>query len=77
MNAIHKLANLCFVAPNGNDVPAVTADPMREAHRIAMEETGPNLYQMMENAHFLNWAIQNGAVSTESDTEWQALLARE
>ena len=28
-------------------------------------------------ADFLNWAIQNGAVSTESDTEWQALLARE
>ena len=26
---------------------------------------------------FLNWAIQNGAVSTESDSEWQALLARE
>src|SRR6516165_8744824 len=28
-------------------------------------------------AGFLNWAIQNGAISTESDTEWQALLARE
>ena len=28
-------------------------------------------------AGFLNWAGQNGAVSTESDTEWQALLARE
>jgi len=28
-------------------------------------------------ADFLSWAIQNGAVSTESDTEWQALLARE
>ena len=26
---------------------------------------------------FLNWAIQNGAISMESDTEWQALLARE
>src|SRR6516162_3684254 len=26
---------------------------------------------------FLNWAIQNGAISTEWDTEWQALLARE
>ena len=26
---------------------------------------------------FLNWAIQTGAISTESDTEWQALLARE
>jgi len=28
-------------------------------------------------ADFLNWAIENGAISTESDTEWQALLARE
>ena len=28
-------------------------------------------------ADFLNWAIQNGAISAESDTEWQALLARE
>ena len=30
-----------------------------------------------ETPGFLNWAIQNGAISTESDTEWQALLARE
>jgi pentapeptide repeat protein len=28
-------------------------------------------------AGFLTWATQNGAISTESDTEWQALLARE
>ena len=28
-------------------------------------------------ADFLNWAIQNGAISAKSDTEWQALLARE
>jgi hypothetical protein len=28
-------------------------------------------------ADFLNWAIQNGAVSTETDTEWQALLAQQ
>jgi hypothetical protein len=28
-------------------------------------------------ADFLNWAMQNGAISTEKDTEWQALLARE
>jgi uncharacterized protein YjbI with pentapeptide repeats len=28
-------------------------------------------------ARFLTWATQNGAISTESDTEWQALLARE
>jgi NAD(P)H-hydrate epimerase len=31
-------------------VPAVTADQMQEIDRIAMEETGPNLFQMMENA---------------------------
>ena len=28
-------------------------------------------------ADFLNWAMQNGAVSKEADTEWQALFARE
>jgi NAD(P)H-hydrate epimerase len=32
------------------EVPAVTAEQMREVDRIAMEETGPNLFQMMENA---------------------------
>jgi NAD(P)H-hydrate epimerase len=31
-------------------VPSVTAAEMREIDRIAIEETGPNLYQMMENA---------------------------
>ena len=31
-------------------VPAVTADQMREVDRIAMQETGPNLFQMIENA---------------------------
>jgi NAD(P)H-hydrate epimerase len=34
----------------GIEVPAVTAEQMREIDRIAIEETGPNLYQMMENA---------------------------
>lgn len=38
-----------FVA-EGVEVPAVTADQMREVDRIAMQETGPNLFQMMENA---------------------------
>jgi hypothetical protein len=28
-------------------------------------------------ADFLNWAMQNGAVSKKADTEWQALLTRE
>jgi NAD(P)H-hydrate epimerase len=39
-----------FVTSGGIEVPAVTADQMREVDRIAIEETGPNLYQMMENA---------------------------
>lgn len=39
-----------FVTAAGADVPAVSADQMREIDRIAIEETGPNLFQMMENA---------------------------
>jgi len=39
-----------FFTDAGIEVPAVAADQMREVDRIAMEETGPNLFQMMENA---------------------------
>lgn len=39
-----------FLTDTGIEVLAVTADQMREVDRIAMEETGPNLFQMMENA---------------------------
>ena len=39
-----------FITQTGLEVPAVTADQMRELDRIATEETGPNLFQMMENA---------------------------
>lgn len=39
-----------FFTDRGHQVQAVTADEMREIDRIAMEETGPNLFQMMENA---------------------------
>jgi NAD(P)H-hydrate epimerase len=39
-----------FFTDRGGRVPAVTAVEMREIDRIAMEETGPNLFQMMENA---------------------------
>lgn len=39
-----------FFTEAGIEVPSVTADQMREIDRIAMEETGPNLFQMMENA---------------------------
>jgi len=38
-----------FLTVAGLEVPAVTTEQMREIDRIAMEETGPNLYQMMEN----------------------------
>ncbi len=39
-----------FTTENGIKVPAVTTEQMIEIDRIAIEETGPNLYQMMENA---------------------------
>ncbi len=39
-----------FITEDGATVPAVTASQMREIDRIAIEETGPNLFQMMENA---------------------------
>jgi len=42
--------SMSFFTPAGIEVPTVTTDQMREVDRIAMEETGPNLFQMMENA---------------------------
>ena len=39
-----------FVTDAGVEVPAITTDQMREVDRVAIEEVGPNLYQMMENA---------------------------
>ena len=39
-----------FITDTGRAVPAVTADQMREIDRIAVEVTGPNIHQMMENA---------------------------
>ena len=39
-----------FVTERGIVVPAVDSAQMREVDRIAVEETGPNLFQMMENA---------------------------
>ncbi len=39
-----------FVTNTGLIVPSVTKEQMIEVDRIAVEETGPNLYQMMENA---------------------------
>lgn len=45
-----RTTSVSFWTPAGVEVPAVTSDQMREIDRIAMEETGPNLFQMMENA---------------------------
>ena len=39
-----------FRTDRGAVVPAVTTSEMREVDRIAVEETGPSLFQMMENA---------------------------
>jgi NAD(P)H-hydrate epimerase len=39
-----------FQTVDGIVVPAVTAAQMREVDHVAVEETGPNLFQMMENA---------------------------
>jgi NAD(P)H-hydrate epimerase len=45
----YKLNNY-FKTENGIDVPAISTEQMIEVDRIAIEETGPNLFQMMENA---------------------------
>ena len=39
-----------FFTDSNQKVPALTTAQMREVDRIAMQETGPNLFQMMENA---------------------------
>jgi NAD(P)H-hydrate epimerase len=43
-------ADIRFFLPDGREVPVVTRSQMQEIDRIAVEETGPNLLQMMENA---------------------------
>jgi NAD(P)H-hydrate epimerase len=41
---------MSYIAETGIGVPIVSAAQMREIDRIAVEETGPNLFQMMEHA---------------------------
>ena len=43
-------AQMMFVGPDGDVVPSLTESEMREVDRVAIEETCPNLFQMMENA---------------------------
>ena len=52
---------LKFFTETGLEVPSVTTMQMIEVDRVAMEETGPNLFQMMENAG-RNLALQAIAV---------------
>lgn len=42
--------NPVFRTPSGVDVPSVTAEEMREVDRIAVDEVGIQLLQMLENA---------------------------
>jgi NAD(P)H-hydrate epimerase len=44
------MAARVFVTDSGAEVPAITTEQMREVDRLATEELGPNLFQMMENA---------------------------
>jgi NAD(P)H-hydrate epimerase len=41
---------MMFVGPDGDVVPSLTESEMREVDRVAIEETGPNLFQRMETA---------------------------
>ena len=43
-------SKLRFESEDGLSFPAVTANEMREIDRIAVDQTGPSLLQMMENA---------------------------
>ncbi|PZD72684.1 Bifunctional NAD(P)H-hydrate repair enzyme Nnr [Acaryochloris thomasi RCC1774] len=58
---------LKFFTDTGLEIPSVTAEQMIEVDRVATEETGPNLFQMMENAG-RNLALQ--AISTLNG-QWQ------
>jgi NAD(P)H-hydrate epimerase len=52
MNVTTDLKNIVeyFKTEDGIIIPAVTAEQMKKIDRIAIEESGPNLWQMMENA---------------------------
>ena len=39
-----------YITDTGIKIPAVTTEQMKEIDRVAVTETGPNLFQMMENA---------------------------
>jgi NAD(P)H-hydrate epimerase len=47
---IPPLTRTYFATQDGTPVPAVSAAEMRDIDRIAVEQTGPTLLQMMEHA---------------------------
>ena len=53
---VTDLSRRTFRTEAGAPVPAVSAEEMREVDRIAVEDTGPTLLQMMEHAG-LNLAL--------------------
>lgn len=50
MTSVVAMPYCTFLDDRGRHVPAVDASEMREVDRVAVSETGPNLFQMMENA---------------------------
>jgi len=65
-----------FYTRDGVEVPAITAEHMREIDRVATEELGPNLYQMMENAgrNLAELAIELVAGSgAHTTSDWTAI----
>jgi len=66
-----------FVTEKGVHVPAVDSAQMREVGRIAVEETGPSLYQMMENVgrNLAQIAIQSLDERWQRSKRWTLTLA--
>lgn len=49
-----------FRTPTGHEIPAVTADEMRDVDRVAVETVGLQILQMMENAgRALAWHVRD------------------
>jgi NAD(P)H-hydrate epimerase len=59
-----------FMTESGIEVPAVSGDQMREVEKIALQETGPTLFQMMENAG------RTAAQFSLDVLKWQGLSAK-
>lgn len=65
-----------FITEGGISVPAVTASQMKEIDRLAIEESGPNLYQMMENAGRNLTELTMKVIGKNSDQEILVLAGK-